>query len=69
MKFEYDALFANNTWYLVSHPYDHNVIVNKWVYRIKQNLDNLISRYKAHLVARASINNMGLTMETHLVRL
>ncbi|RVW22302.1 Retrovirus-related Pol polyprotein from transposon RE1 [Vitis vinifera] len=36
MRKEYDALLANETWKLCPRPVDHNVVGNKWVYKVKQ---------------------------------
>lgn len=52
MKNEYSALLKNNTWSLVSQPFDHKIIGCKWVFKIKRNFDGSISRYKASLVAK-----------------
>jgi hypothetical protein len=32
---EYDLVLANGTWNLVDCPHDVNLIVCKWVYRVK----------------------------------
>jgi hypothetical protein len=35
MQQEFDALLSNKTWTLCSRPSHHNVIANKWVFKIK----------------------------------
>ena len=52
MDDELVALARNRTWVLVPHPSNHNIVGCKWVFRIKQNSDGSISRYKACLVAK-----------------
>src|SRR5690606_20515360 len=49
---EIDALHHNNTWTLVPLPQDHLIAGSKWVYRIKQNPDGSISKFKSRLVAQ-----------------
>jgi hypothetical protein len=49
---EFDALIANQTWSLCPRPSNHNIIRNKWVYKIKQKQDGSLERYKARLVAK-----------------
>nr|KYP71076.1 Retrovirus-related Pol polyprotein from transposon TNT 1-94 [Cajanus cajan] len=51
MSEEFNALIANCTWTLVPHQ-SHHIIGNKWVYRLKRNIDGSIARYKARLVAK-----------------
>ena len=52
MKLEFDALTSNGTWTLCSRPNNHNVIRNKWVYKIKQKSDGFVDHFKARLVAK-----------------
>ena len=52
MKLEYDALISNGTWTLCSRPPHHNIIRNKWVYKIKRKADGSVERFKARLVAK-----------------
>jgi hypothetical protein len=52
MSQEFDALVGNGTWTLCPRPPRHNVIHNKWVYKIKQRPDGSIDRFKARLVAK-----------------
>jgi len=51
MHHEYKALISNQTWTLCPRPSHHNVVRNKWVYKIKQKQDGSVDRYKARLVA------------------
>ncbi|KAJ0112602.1 hypothetical protein Patl1_01271 [Pistacia atlantica] len=42
MQEEYDALIENRTWILCPRPLNHNVIDNKWVYKVKQKSDGQV---------------------------
>ncbi|PNX62174.1 histone deacetylase, partial [Trifolium pratense] len=52
MQAEYDALINNNTWSLVKLPSNRKAIGSKWVFRIKENPDGSVNKYKARLVAK-----------------
>lgn len=52
MKAEYDALLSNGTWSLVPLPPQRQVIGCKWVFRVKENPNGSINKYKAWLVAK-----------------
>ena len=52
MKEELDALHKIGTWDLVDLPSGTSAIGCKWVYKIKTRSDDIVDRYKAHLVAR-----------------
>ena len=49
---EFLALQRNGTWSLVPLPLDRQPIGCNWVFRVKQNLDGLINKCKAKLVAK-----------------
>lgn len=52
MKTEYAALIQNNIWSLVAPPPNCKPIGCKWAFRLKENPDGSINKYKAHLVAK-----------------
>ena len=52
MQSEYAALIRNCTWSIIPSSPRQNIVGNKWVFRIKKNLDGSIARYKARLVAK-----------------
>lgn len=49
---EYDALMNNRTWYLGPLPHGRKAMGSKWVFRIKENPDGTINKYKARLLAK-----------------
>ena len=51
MDAEFSALQRQKTWSLVPTPIGINLVVCKWVYRLKLNSDGTIAHYKARLVA------------------
>jgi hypothetical protein len=57
---EFDDLLANKTWSLCHRPSQHNIIRNKWVYKIKQKQDGSIDRYRARLVAKGFDQESGV---------
>ncbi|WJX56325.1 hypothetical protein P8452_41992 [Trifolium repens] len=50
MHTEFKALTDNNTWSLVSLPPKKRAIGCKWNFRIKENPDGTVNKYKARLV-------------------
>lgn len=52
MANEYNSLIANNTWDLVLPSTNANIVGCRWVYKVKQEYDGSLDRYKARLVAQ-----------------
>ena len=52
MKEEFDALQKNNTWSLVPLPPNRKAIGCKWVFRVKENFDGTLNKFKTRLVAK-----------------
>lgn len=59
MKDEMESMIANETWTLAVRPNNRNIVGNKWVYSIKENL-NGETRFKARLVARGFTQQEGI---------
>lgn len=52
MKLEYDALMANQTWVVIRSPPYKQVFRGKWVFRVKENPDESVNKYKPRLVEK-----------------
>jgi hypothetical protein len=63
MDLEYSALMKNKTWHLVPPRKGTNIIVCKWVYKIKRKADGSLDRYKARLVAKGFKQRYGIDYE------
>ena len=63
MDEEMNALDASGTWELTPLPNKKKAFRCKWVYKIKHNVDGLISRYKARLVAKGYTQTYGINSE------
>jgi len=48
------------TWTTILCPHGKNVVVCKWVFRLKRKADSSIDKYKAHLVARGFTQIYGI---------
>ena len=59
MTGEFNALQRNNTWTLVPLPPNRNAIGCKCVFRVKENSDSSVKKYKARLVAMGSDQKFG----------
>ena len=46
-KSEYDSQIAQSTFTITTLLYDHKAIEEKWVFKLKENFDGSIERYKA----------------------
>jgi hypothetical protein len=60
MTTEYNALLSNQTWSLCPRPLHHNMVRNKWVYKIKQKVDESVDKFKARLVAKGFDQQSGV---------
>lgn len=60
MEDKYNALMKNKTWTLIPNNQNYKLIGNKWVYRVKENLDGTIKKYKARLVVKGFLQTPGL---------
>lgn len=63
MNDEYSSLIKNKTWMLVNQPINQKVIDNRWVFKIKENPNGTIERYKARLVVRGFTQQYGVNYE------
>lgn len=57
---EFEALYANNTWSLVSLPPNKKAIDCRWVYKVKHRSDGTIERFKARLVVKGYTQQEGV---------
>uniref|UniRef100_A0A803P4X6 Reverse transcriptase Ty1/copia-type domain-containing protein n=1 Tax=Cannabis sativa TaxID=3483 RepID=A0A803P4X6_CANSA len=60
MDDEHIALIKNNTWDLVPHPPDANVIRSMWIFRHKEKFDVSFERHKARLVCDGAGQQFGM---------
>lgn len=63
MDEEYSSLIQHRTWNLVEPPRNQKVIDNRWVFKVKQNTDGSVDRYKARLVVRGFTQQYGVDYE------
>ena len=47
MTQEFEVLYANNTWGLVTLPPNKQAVGCRWVYKVKHKADGSIERFKA----------------------
>lgn len=60
---EIAALNRTNTWTLVPHQSEYNIVGCRWVFRIKYNADGTFQRYKARLVAKGFHQRPGVDFD------
>jgi hypothetical protein len=60
---EYKSLLESQTWESVILPPGKNLVGSKWVFKVKENADGTIERYKARLVAQGFSQKFGIDYE------
>ncbi len=58
-----ELIRKNHTWFLVDLPPDNKLIIMKWVYKIKPNLDGKPDKLKVRLVACGFEQKEGIDYE------
>ena len=56
---EFEALQRNNTWSLVPLPKGRIPIGCRWIYRVKENPDGSVEKYKTRLVVKGFHQQVG----------
>ena len=60
---EIKALIGNKTWKEVVPPPKTNIVICKWGFKVKTNLDGSLEKFKARLVARGFTQKYGIDYE------
>ena len=63
MDIEYESLMKNKVWVLCEMPPGRKLVDCRWVFKVKQNTDGSIERFKARLVARGFSQVYGIDYE------
>ena len=68
MDLEFKALCVNNSWSLLPPHLNRQLEGCKWIFKVKQNFDGSVNKYKAHLVAkRFSCSGLILLAQAHIL--
>jgi hypothetical protein len=49
---EYDSIVKNSAWEIFPRLIDKLVVGSRWIYKVKQDIDGSVEKYKARFVAR-----------------
>ncbi|KAF1318426.1 Integrase catalytic core protein, partial [Globisporangium splendens] len=60
---EFKSLCKNETWELVPLPRGRKAISSKWVFKVRETVEDLIERYKARLVVKRFLQKYGVDFE------
>ena len=60
---EYDSIFKNSAWDIVSRSEGKSVVGSIWIYKVKQVADGSVEKYKARFVARGFSQIKGSNMK------
>ena len=47
----YDSIFKNSAWEIVPRPVDKLVVGSRWIYKVKQDVDGSVEKYKERFVS------------------
>ncbi len=68
MKREFNSLVENQTWNLVKR-FNQNVIIERWIYKLKKNRNDNSIRYKARWIAHDFKQRYEVDFDKHLHQL
>jgi hypothetical protein len=72
MQQEYSSLMDNGAWELVDLPPGRMVVNNMWIYKVKSDTADDVSRFKARFVAKGCSQRAGLDYTetfSHVIRM
>ena len=62
---EYDSIVRNNAWEIVPRPVGKSVVGSRWIYKVKQDADGSIEKYKARFFAWGFSQIEGIDYECY----
>ena len=60
---EYDSIVRNSAWEIVPRPVDKSVVGSRWIYKVNQDADGSVEKYKARFVAWGFSQIKGIDYE------
>ena len=60
---EYQSIMKNDVWDVVPRPKGKSIVTSKWIYKIKNDADGSIDKYKAIFVAHGFSLKEGIDYE------
>ncbi|KAH9687883.1 Integrase catalytic domain-containing protein [Citrus sinensis] len=69
MQDEFDALIKNQTWCLVPPEQNMKLVGNKWIFRVKQNSNGTLNKYKASIEVTRNEKTLVLSQTKYLKEL
>ena len=60
---KYDSIVRNNAWEIVPRPEGKSVVGSRWIYKVKQEANGSVEKYKAIFVARGFSHIEGIDYE------
>ena len=57
---EYDSIFKKNAWEIVLRPVSKSVVGSRWIFKVKENYDGSVEKYKATFVAQVFSQIKGI---------
>eukprot|EP00253_Pinus_taeda_P032709 PITA_32709 len=60
---EYDSIVRNSAWEIVPRPEGKSVVGSRWIYKVKQVVDESVEKYKERFVSRGFSQIEGIDYE------
>eukprot|EP00253_Pinus_taeda_P017227 PITA_17227 len=60
---EYDSIVRNSAWEIVPRPEGKSVVGSRWIYKVKQEADGSVEKYKTRFVSRGFSQIEGIDYE------
>ena len=60
---EYESIVRKNAWEIIPRPIGKSVVGSRWIYKVKQDADGSVEKYKERFVSRGFSQIEGIDYE------